>query len=96
MIRRLLPHGAEPEWRDPSGTVRLADVAVSPRWIGERVTAIEDAAGARVAFLTRFGEGLLPKPDTVLQDGDIVHVIMRDSDAEAVEEIFRNRPEESA
>ncbi|MDQ1641040.1 MAG: trk/ktr system potassium uptake protein [Actinomycetota bacterium] len=95
MIRRLLPHGAEPEWRDPSGTVRLAEVAVDTSWIGERVTALEEAAGARVAFLTRFGEGLLPNPDTVLQDGDIVHVIMRDGDAEAVEEIFRHRPEGS-
>jgi trk system potassium uptake protein TrkA len=95
MIRRLLPHGAEPEWRDPSGTVRLAEVAVDTRWIGERVSAIEAAAGARVAFVTRFGEGLLPKSDTVLQDGDIVHVVMRDADADRVEEAFRNRPEDT-
>jgi trk system potassium uptake protein TrkA len=95
MIRRLLPHGAEPEWRDPSGTVRLAEVAVDTRWIGERVSTIEAAAGARVAFVTRFGEGLLPKSDTVLQDGDIVHVVMRDADADRVEEAFRNRPVDS-
>ena len=37
MLRRLLPHGAEPEWRDPSGTVRLAEVHVDTAWIGERV-----------------------------------------------------------
>jgi trk/ktr system potassium uptake protein len=95
MIRRLLPHGAEPEWRDPSGTVRLAEVAVDTRWIGERISSIEAAAGARVAFVTRFGEGLLPKSDTVLQDGDIVHVVMRDTDADRVEEAFRNRPVDS-
>ncbi|MGZ4639883.1 MAG: potassium channel family protein [Actinomycetes bacterium] len=95
MIRRLLPHGAEPEWRDPSGTVRLAEVEVDRRWVGERVSALEEAAGARVAFLTRFGEGLLPTHDTVLQDGDLVHVIMRDQDAESVESAFRNRPEGS-
>jgi len=93
MLRRLLPHGAEPEWRDPSGTVRLAEVAVDPRWIGQRIEAIERAAGARVAFLTRLGEGLLPADDTVLQDGDLVHVIMRDQDADAVEAAFRVRPE---
>jgi trk system potassium uptake protein TrkA len=95
MIRRLLPHGAEPEWRDPSGTVRLAEVAVDTRWIGERVSTMETTAGARVAFVTRFGEGLLPKPDTVLQDGDIVHVVMRDADADRVEEAFRTRPVDS-
>ena len=94
IIRRLLPHGAEPEWRDPSGTVRLAEVPVDNRWIGERVSLVEAAAGARVAFLTRFGEGVLPKSDTVIQDGDIVHVVMRDVDADSVEHVFRTRPVE--
>ncbi len=95
MLRRLLPHGAEPEWRDPSGTIRLAEVAVDPLWVGERVSRIEEHAGARVAFLTRFGDGLLPGADTVLQDGDIVHVVMRDDDAESVESAFRSRLEEA-
>ena len=95
MLRRLLPHGAEPEWRDPSGTVRLAEVPVDTRWVGERVSTVETAANARVAFLTRFGEGVLPGADTVLQDGDVVHVVMRDKDADAVEAVFRARPEVS-
>jgi trk system potassium uptake protein TrkA len=95
MLRRLLPHGAEPEWRDPSGTVRLADVAVDPAWIGERVSRIEQETGGRVAFLTRFGEGLLPVADTVLQDGDLVHVLMRESEADAVESALGRRSEGS-
>ena len=41
------------------------------------MAALEDAAGARVAFLTRYGDGLLPTGDTVVQEGDLVHVIMR-------------------
>ncbi len=94
MIRRLLPHGTEPEWRDPSGTVRLAEVPVDLAWVGERISRIEEAAGGRVAFLTRLGEGLLPAADTVLQEGDIVHVVMRESSAELVEGIFRDRPKE--
>lgn len=92
MIRRLVPHGAEPEWRDPSGTVRLAEVPVDPAWVGERLSLIEARSGGRVAFLTRLGEGLLPRPDTVLQDGDVVHAVMRDEQADAVEETFRRRP----
>src|SRR5215211_7613699 len=60
MMRRLLPHGAEPEWRDPSGTVRLAEVPVDAAWIGERISRIQEESGGRVAFLTRLGEGLLP------------------------------------
>jgi trk system potassium uptake protein TrkA len=92
MMRRLLPHGSEPEWRDPSGTVRLAEVPVDTGWVGERVSRLEEASSGRVAFLTRLGEGLLPGADTVLQDGDIVHVLMRDDDADAVESVLRARP----
>jgi trk system potassium uptake protein TrkA len=96
MLRRLLPHGAEPEWRDPSGTVRLAEVPVDEAWIGERVSLIEASSGGRVAFLTRLGEGLLPTEDTVLQDGDVVHVVMRDDDSDAVEAVLRSRPRSHA
>jgi trk system potassium uptake protein TrkA len=95
IIRRLLPHGSEPEFRDPTGTMQLSQVAVDSGWVGERISRLEEAAGARVAFVTRLGEGLLPRPDTVLQDGDLVHVVMRAADAESVEQVFRKRPEES-
>jgi len=92
MLRRLLPAGSEAEWRDPSGTVRLAEVPAAA-WVGERVSRLQEVSGARVAFLTRLGEGLLPNADTVVQDGDIVHVVMRDDDVERVETAFRSGPE---
>ncbi len=94
MLRRLLPHGAEPEWRDPSGTVRLAEVYVHPSWVGSRVSTLEQHCGARVAFLTRLGEGLLPDDLAVIQDGDLVHVVMREGDAERVETILADPPQE--
>src|SRR5688500_651285 len=74
VLRRLLPSGAETLWRDPSGTVRLAEVHMDDGWVGHRVHRLEEAAGVKVAFLTRLGEGLLPTQDTVLQEGDLVHV----------------------
>src|SRR4051794_29455491 len=60
MLRRLLPKGSEPLFRDPSGTVQVAEVHVDPAWVGHRVLSLEEASGARVAFVTRLGEGLLP------------------------------------
>jgi trk system potassium uptake protein TrkA len=94
MLRRLLPKGAEPLWRDPSGTIQLAEVHVDTGWVGQRVSRLEDAAGVRVAFLTRLGEGLVPGEDTVLQEGDLVQVIMRESDTGSVEAVFVKGPEE--
>ena len=93
MMRRLLPHGAEPEWRDPTGTVRLAEVHLDPSWVGQRVSRLERDTGARVAFVTRYGDGLLPDDQTVVQDGDLVHVVMRDDDADRIEDLFAHGPE---
>jgi len=94
MLRRMLPEGSEPLWRDPSGTVHLAQVHLASSWVGQRVSRLEEEAGVRVAFLTRLGEGLLPSRDTVVQEGDLVHVVMNDSDAAKVEEILGKGPEE--
>jgi len=75
MLRRLLPEGAEALWRDPTGQVVLAEVAYDPAWVGEKVHAVEEATGARVAFITRLGEAMLPGPGVVLQEGDVLHVM---------------------
>src|SRR6201996_710735 len=53
MLRKLLPEGAEPLWRDPTGKVVLAEVAFSEKWLGEKVKAVEMTAGTRIAFVDR-------------------------------------------
>jgi trk system potassium uptake protein TrkA len=67
-------------WRDPSGEVVLAEVTVHPSWIGERIGVLEETAEIRVAFLSRMGDGIVPDAETVIQDGDVVHVIARAAD----------------
>ena len=76
VIRRLLPEGEATEWRDPSGKVVLAEVSYSPDWVGQRVTRLEQACAARVALLTRLGEGMLPHSESVVQEGDLVHLTL--------------------
>jgi trk system potassium uptake protein TrkA len=85
MLRRLLPQGSVPEHTDPSGRVVLAEVPLHHSWIGRPLTEIEDVAGARVAFLTRLGEGVVPQKDTVYQDGDLVHLVTATSSLGTVE-----------
>lgn len=92
ILRKLLPPGSAPLWRDPSGHVALAQVSVNPAWIGHPVTRLEAASGARIAFLTRLGEGILPNGETVLQEGDLVHVLVRDENAAQAESVFSAGP----
>lgn len=61
-------------WRDPTGTVAVAELDLNEGWVGHRVTALEEATGARVAFLIRFGTGVLPEKKCVIQAGDQVYV----------------------
>ncbi len=94
MLRRLLPSGAEPLWRDPTGGVQLAEVHTSAAWVGHRISRLQDETGVRVAFLTRLGEAILPSSQTVLQEGDLVHVMMRTDEIDRVEAVFVKGPEE--
>jgi len=80
------------DWRDPSGAVSLVQVPLHEGWIGHKVRALEAASDARVAFLTRFGRGMLPTGSTMLQDGDQVHLLVTDDIADAVEEITGTAP----
>lgn len=91
--RRLTPEGSRSEWRDASGTVQLAEVHPHIDWFGLPVKDIEKVAALRVAFLTRLGEGLIPDDGTVLQDGDLIHVMMRDDEIKNVEAILGRSPE---
>ncbi|MBO0786890.1 MAG: TrkA family potassium uptake protein [Actinobacteria bacterium] len=91
MLRRLLPEGPEPLWRDPTGAVVLAEVAYSPAWVGEKLQSLEEHARARVAYLTRLGEPMLPAPGTVLQEGDVLHVVATETDVARIADAFATR-----
>jgi trk system potassium uptake protein len=88
MLRRLLPDGSEPLWRDPTGAVVLAEVAYSDEWVGEKMQALEEAARVRIAFISRLGEAMLPGPGTVLQEGDVLYVIAAESDLDRISAAF--------
>ncbi|MFW5470068.1 potassium channel family protein [Knoellia sp. CPCC 206435] len=76
VLRRLLPQGHVPEFTDPSGRVVIAEMPINEAWVGHRLFDLEVAAGGRVAYISRLGEGLIPRADTVYQDGDLVHLAL--------------------
>jgi trk system potassium uptake protein TrkA len=94
MIRRLLPVAGAPEYRDPSGTLLIAQVRVHLGWVGRRMAALEQVSHGRVAYLTRLGEGIVPGPDTVYQEGDLLHLVVREADSPAAEAALVAAPAE--
>ncbi|WP_159899549.1 potassium channel family protein [Ornithinibacter aureus] len=92
MVRRLLPQGHVPEFTDPSGKVVIAEMPISDGWIGRRISEIEGATGGRTAYLTRLGDGLLPGPDTVYQEGDLLHLALLREDLATAERVLDAAP----
>jgi trk system potassium uptake protein TrkA len=74
LMRMLLPDGVSSAWREPTGTVAILPLPVHEDWVGRPVRELEAAAGCRVAFIVRFGTGVLPRPDTSVQAEDTVYV----------------------
>ncbi|WP_035834519.1 potassium channel family protein [Jonesia quinghaiensis] len=92
VLRRMLPLGATDEYRDPSGNVRLCQIDVHPQWYGRTVTHIDAVTGARTAFIARYGTGQLANATTVLQEGDVLHMLIHASDVSKVERILTHAP----
>jgi trk system potassium uptake protein TrkA len=96
ILRRIVPEGSKSEWRDASGAIQLCEFHPTANWFGIPVSKIENLTGARVAFITRLGAGLIPDEHTVFQEGDLLHMMVRDEDLENVEKSFSHSPEEAS
>ncbi|MER7082029.1 trk system potassium uptake protein TrkA [Saccharopolyspora kobensis] len=94
-LRMLLPEGVATAWREPSGTVAVLQLPLHEAWVGHRVSEVEAAVGARVAFIMRFGNGVLPDARTVVQADDAVYVAALSGTVTDVTAAARRTPEES-
>ena len=94
VLRRILPAGAEPDFRDPSGTIRVDHIDVPDVWVGSRTVDFQLQSKSRIAWIDRLGEGMLPSRDTVMQEGDMLHLVLREENAADAYAILDRGPEE--
>ncbi|WP_134765878.1 TrkA family potassium uptake protein [Nocardioides sp. 1609] len=94
VLRRILPAGAEPDFRDPSGTVRVDQVPVPEVWVGQRTIDFQEQTSCRIAWIDRLGEGMLPTRDTVIQENDLIHLVMREENAGRAMDVIKKGPED--
>ncbi|VEP38580.1 Trk system potassium uptake protein TrkA [Tessaracoccus lapidicaptus] len=92
VLRRLLPEGSEPVWRDPTGTARLLQIHVHPGWVGRRISELQAAAGTPIPFVQRVGRGIVPDRDTIFQDGDLIYVACHTDRTDELETLFATPP----
>jgi len=93
VLRRILPAGTEPDFRDPSGTIRVDQITVPEKWVGHRTVAFQMQTRSRIAWIERLGEGMLPDRDTVIQEGDVIHLVMREDRAAEAFAAIKDGPE---
>lgn len=96
VLSRLLPAAPTREYRDISGALTMIAVNPHESWVGVPLRTIEEATRSRVVFLSRFGEGILPRPDAHLQEGDRIRLMVPTSSLEAVETMLAHQYEEDA
>ena len=94
VLRRLLPAGTEPVYRDPSGRIRMDQILAPQAWIGHPVGRLESAIEARISHLTRLGAGSIPQAETVIQEGDLLHMFMFDEHSDDVMSALQTGPED--
>jgi trk system potassium uptake protein len=94
VLRRILPAGAEPDFRDPSGTIRVDHMSIPETWVGQRMVSFQEQTGARIAWIDRLGEGMLPTRETIIQEGDMVHLVVREDNAAHAYAVIDKGPEE--
>jgi trk system potassium uptake protein TrkA len=93
MLRHLVPEAGVEIFRDPTSAVAIIEVPLHADWIGRPLSALEQATGARAAYVMRFGVGMLPAASTVLQDGDRVYMLITDEIARTVIAVAGTAPE---
>jgi trk system potassium uptake protein TrkA len=96
LMRTLLPDGVASAWRDPTGKVAIVQLPIHEGWVGHTVTDLEQAINARVAFIMRFGTGVLPNRKSVVQADDQVYVSALSGTISDVSNAAAQPPEESS
>jgi trk system potassium uptake protein TrkA len=97
VLRRILPEQTiNGDFRETSGRLILAELALADAWLGRSLRSIEAASGVRIAYVTRFGEGILPTAETSYQQGDTLHAMMRTTATDEITRILAAAPKEES
>jgi trk system potassium uptake protein len=88
VMRRLFPDRWVAEWSDPGDHVHLVERLLPDTWGGRKLTDLEVPGQVRLATVSRGGVAILPTPNLVGQEGDLLHLMVAADAFEVLEEVF--------
>jgi trk system potassium uptake protein TrkA len=88
VLRRILPEQSAVEWVDPSASVCLLERMLPTAWASHTVSELEASGSLRVVALSRMGVAELPKPESVLQDGDALWLAVADDQLSSLDALL--------
>lgn len=88
VMRRIVPGPSDTVHQDPAGAVRIAAIPMHPSWVGTTYSALERLSGARIAYVGRFGSGVMMRPDLVHQEGDTPYWVLPSTQAGRIEQLL--------
>jgi len=86
VVRRLLPEEGVTAWTDPTGEISVVEHLLPESFCGHSYAELTDGERFRPILVTRGGQSRLVGPNTVGQEGDLVHFAVR---TEAVADLDR-------
>jgi len=95
IVSHLLPGAGEGVYTDASAGISMASLSMHEAWVGRPYSDVEAATGARVAYVVRFGAGLIPDADTLVQDDDEPYFTFPAGGSTAIERALSREPGES-
>jgi trk system potassium uptake protein TrkA len=94
IMRRIVANRPAVEWTDPSAEIAVVERIVTDAWVGERSTRLDDGP-AKVVGLRRYGKGMLPGHDVLVQQGDVLYISVLATDIAALDAFLAQGPQES-
>jgi trk system potassium uptake protein TrkA len=92
IVTRLLPGGSDSEFEDADAGIVMRRIPLNDGWVGHRYHELEGASLTRVAYVTRFGEAILPNAATVIQSGDYAHFMLATATERAATKAIAHPP----
>ncbi|MCI6573736.1 MAG: TrkA family potassium uptake protein [Arcanobacterium sp.] len=90
MMRKLIALGPHVQYVDSAFKIALITADLDSSWYGHTIGDIEHATQARVAYIGRQAQPVIPSGSLIVQDGDEIHLCAASDRVMAIQKILNN------